>query len=129
MVVLMALRWRMMASMLLLMHLSDQFRYAVLCESHLFPMLARPEWLSWAICQWLCPRMYQTSSSLYCLFQLLILVCDAVSLLVFACRVACAIPYTCGSSRLFSGAVAGEHSFICKFTWYSYCSLQSFHHG
>ncbi|KAK1696393.1 hypothetical protein QYE76_013090 [Lolium multiflorum] len=28
-----------------------------------------------------------------------------------------AIPYTCGSSRLFSGAVAGEHSFICKFTW------------
>ncbi|KAK1699412.1 hypothetical protein QYE76_016109 [Lolium multiflorum] len=28
-----------------------------------------------------------------------------------------AIPYTCGSSRLFSGAVAGEHSFIWKFTW------------
>ncbi|KAK1694490.1 hypothetical protein QYE76_011187 [Lolium multiflorum] len=26
-------------------------------------------------------------------------------------------PYTCGSSRLFSGAVAGEHSFIWKFTW------------
>jgi hypothetical protein len=29
----------------------------------------------------------------------------------------------------FSGAVAGEHSFICKFTWKSYCSLQSIHHG
>jgi hypothetical protein len=28
-----------------------------------------------------------------------------------------AIPYTCWSSRLFSGAVAEEHSFICKFTW------------
>src|SRR3954471_15613973 len=34
-----------------------------------------------------------------------------------------AIPYTCGLSRLFSGAVAGEHSFICKFTWIYYCSL------
>src|SRR3954462_13146960 len=33
------------------------------------------------------------------------------------------IPYTCGSSRLFSGAVAGEHSFICKFTCIYYCSL------
>src|SRR3954466_8582752 len=29
----------------------------------------------------------------------------------------CYDPYTCGSSRLFSGAVAGEHSFICMFTW------------
>ena len=28
-----------------------------------------------------------------------------------------AIPYTCGSSGLFSGAVTGEHSFICKSTW------------
>jgi hypothetical protein len=27
-----------------------------------------------------------------------------------------AIPYTCGSSRLSSGAVAGEHGFIYKFT-------------
>jgi hypothetical protein len=39
------------------------------------------------------------------------------------------IPYTCGSSRLFSGVVVGEHSFICKFTWKWYCSLQSIHHG
>ena len=28
-----------------------------------------------------------------------------------------AIPYTCGLSRLFSSAIAGEHSFIYKFTW------------
>jgi hypothetical protein len=28
-----------------------------------------------------------------------------------------AIPYTCGLSRPFSGAVAGEHSFICWVTW------------
>ena len=34
-----------------------------------------------------------------------------------------AIPYTCGSSRLLSGTIAGEHSFICKFTWIYYCSL------
>ena len=27
------------------------------------------------------------------------------------------IPYTCGLSRLFSGAVAGEHSSTHKFTW------------
>jgi hypothetical protein len=38
-------------------------------------------------------------------------------------------PYTCGSLRLFSGAIAGEHSFICKVTWNWYCSLQSIHHG
>src|SRR3954465_4939347 len=35
-------------------------------------------------------------------------------------------PYTCGSSRLFSGTVAGEHSFFCKFTWIYYCLLLSF---
>ena len=28
-----------------------------------------------------------------------------------------AIPYTCGLSRPFSGAVAGEHSYICSVTW------------
>ena len=28
-----------------------------------------------------------------------------------------AIPYTCGLSRPFSGAVAGEHSYICWVTW------------
>ena len=28
-----------------------------------------------------------------------------------------AIPYTCGLSRPFSGAVAGEHSYICLVTW------------
>jgi hypothetical protein len=28
-----------------------------------------------------------------------------------------AIPYTCGLSRPFSGAVAGEHSNICEVTW------------
>src|SRR3954468_14727257 len=28
-----------------------------------------------------------------------------------------AIPYTCGLSRLFSGAVAGEHSSIPRVTW------------
>ena len=27
------------------------------------------------------------------------------------------IPYTCGLSRPFSGAVAGEHSYICWVTW------------
>jgi hypothetical protein len=27
------------------------------------------------------------------------------------------IPYTCGLSRPFSGAVAGEHSYICGVTW------------
>src|SRR5215216_4146641 len=27
------------------------------------------------------------------------------------------IPYTCGLSRPFSGAVAGEHSYICCVTW------------
>ena len=27
------------------------------------------------------------------------------------------IPYTCGLSRPFSGAVAGERSYICKVTW------------
>src|SRR3954469_23272029 len=28
-----------------------------------------------------------------------------------------AIPYTCGLSRLFSGAVVGEHSSILRVTW------------
>ena len=28
-----------------------------------------------------------------------------------------AIPYTCGLSRPFSSAVAGEHSYICGVTW------------
>jgi hypothetical protein len=79
----------MMASMMLLMHLSDQFCCDVLRESQLFPMLARPDWLSWAICWWLCPSVYQTSSSLYYLFHLVILVCDAISLFVSACRVVC----------------------------------------
>jgi len=37
------------------------------------------------------------------------------------------IPYTCGSSRLFSGAVAGEHSFIYKPTWsyFACCNLSA----
>jgi hypothetical protein len=79
----------MMASMMLLMHLSDQLRCAVLCESQLFPLLARPLWFSWAICWWLCPSVYQTSSSVYCMFHLLILICDVVSLFVSDCRAAC----------------------------------------
>ena len=40
-----------------------------------------------------------------------------------------AIPYTCGSSRLFSGAVAGEHSFIYKSIWKWYCYLQFIDYG
>ena len=40
-----------------------------------------------------------------------------------------AIPYTCGSSRLFSGAVAGEHSFIYKSTLELFCLLQFIHYG
>ena len=34
-----------------------------------------------------------------------------------------AIPYTCGLSRLFSGAVAGEHSSILSVTWDIYICL------
>jgi hypothetical protein len=49
--------------------------------------------------------------------------------LVFTSLEDCCDPLYLWSSRLFSGAVAGEHIFICKFTWNSYCSLQSIHHG
>ena len=34
-----------------------------------------------------------------------------------------AIPYNCGLSRIFSDAVAGEHSFILRFTWDIYIGL------
>jgi hypothetical protein len=38
-------------------------------------------------------------------------------------------PILVGHQDYFLAPLPGSIAFVCKFTWYSYCSLQSFHHG
>jgi hypothetical protein len=82
----------MMASTLWLMCPADQDRYAMFFESYLFPMLARPQCLVWALSWWPCSSMLKTSSlfcllQLYCMLLLFNSVCVPVGLHVSVCRV------------------------------------------